>query len=164
MKTSPYISLTGPRGERGWGMFPHPSPRLPIGVEFFPVYIPAGGEPSPSPSPNGGIPRGESGIGAPLPSLAMAQEVHGPEYDPSTEPIDPDVLMRVGGGKRHGRYWISDGAINSSSTPTLSQVRARSTGSSTAIRPRHDSSQHRMQQLEVSASVTCPSLSYIPSL
>jgi hypothetical protein len=35
---------------------------------------------------------------------AMAQEVHGPDYDPSTEPIDPDVLMRVGGGKRHGRY------------------------------------------------------------
>jgi hypothetical protein len=35
---------------------------------------------------------------------AMAQEVHGLEYDPSTEQIDPDVLMRVGGGKRHGRY------------------------------------------------------------
>jgi hypothetical protein len=27
---------------------------------------------------------------------AMAREVHGPDYDPSTEPIDPDVLMRVG--------------------------------------------------------------------
>jgi hypothetical protein len=94
----------------------------------------------------------------------MAQEVHGPDYDPSTEPIDPDVLMRVGGGKRHGWYWIADGAIDSSSTPTLSQVRARSTGSSPAIRPRHDSSQHRIQQLEVSASVTRPSLSYIPSL
>jgi hypothetical protein len=51
---------------------------------------------------------------------AMAQEIHGPEYDPSTEPIDPDVLMRVGGGKRHGRYWIADGAIDSSSTPTIS--------------------------------------------
>jgi hypothetical protein len=95
---------------------------------------------------------------------AMAQEVHGPDYDPSTEPIDPDVLMRVGGGKRHGRYWIADGAIDSFSTPTLSHVRARSTGSSPAIRPRHDSSQHRIQQLEVSASVTRPSLSYIPSL
>jgi hypothetical protein len=94
----------------------------------------------------------------------MAQEVHGLEYDPSTEQIDPDVLMRVGGGKRHGQYWIADGAIYSSSTPTLSQVRARSTGSSPAIRPRHDSSQHRIQQLEVSASVTRHSLSYIPSL
>ena len=40
---------------------------------------------------------------------AMAQEVHGPDYDPSTEPIDPDVLMRVGGGKRHGQYGLSTG-------------------------------------------------------
>jgi hypothetical protein len=72
--------------------------------------------------------------------IDMAQEVHGPEYDPRTEEIDPDVLMRVGGGKRHGLYWIADGAIDSSSTPTLSQVRARSTGSSLAIRPRHDNS------------------------
>ena len=95
---------------------------------------------------------------------AMAKEVHGPDYDPRTEDIDGDVLMRVGGGKRHGRYWIADGAIDSSSTPTLSQVRARSTGSSPAIRPRHDSSQHRISQLEVSASVTRHSLSYIPSL
>jgi hypothetical protein len=35
---------------------------------------------------------------------AMAQEVHVPEYDPRTKQIDPDVLMRVRGGKRHGRY------------------------------------------------------------
>jgi hypothetical protein len=33
----------------------------------------------------------------------MAQEVHGSDYDPRTEDIDRDVLMRVGGGKRHGR-------------------------------------------------------------
>jgi hypothetical protein len=97
-------------------------------------------------------------------TTAMAQEVHGLEYDPSIEQINPDVLMRVGGGKRHGRYWIADRAIDSSSTPTLSQVRARSMGSSPAIRPRHGSSQHRIHQLEVSASVTRHSLSYIPSL
>jgi hypothetical protein len=76
---------------------------------------------------------------------AMAQEVHGTDYDPSTKPIDPDVLMRVGGGKRHEWYWIADKAIDSSSTPTLYQVRARSTGSSPAIRPRYDSSQQRIQ-------------------
>jgi hypothetical protein len=94
----------------------------------------------------------------------MALEVHGLEYDSSTEQIDPDVLMRVGGGKRHGRYWIANEVIDLSSTLTLSQVRARSTGSSPAIRPRHDSSQPRIQQLEVSASITRHSLSYIPSL
>jgi hypothetical protein len=85
---------------------------------------------------------------------AMAQEVHGPEYDPRTEQIDPDVLMRVGGPSRS----------TPSSTTTLAQVRARSMGSSPAIRPRYDSSQHRIQQLEVSAFVTRHSLSYIPSL
>jgi hypothetical protein len=53
---------------------------------------------------------------------AMTQEVHGPDYDPRTEDIDRDVLMRVRGGKRHGWYWIADGAIDSSSSPTLSQV------------------------------------------
>jgi hypothetical protein len=34
----------------------------------------------------------------------MAQEVHGLDYDPRTEDINGDVLMRVGGGKRHVRY------------------------------------------------------------
>jgi hypothetical protein len=64
----------------------------------------------------------------------------------------------------HGWYWIADGAIDSSSTPTLSQVRARSTSSSPTIRPRQDNSHHHILQLEVSASVTRHSLSYIPSL
>jgi hypothetical protein len=53
---------------------------------------------------------------------AMAKEVHGPDYGPRTKDIDRDVLMTVGGVKRHGRYWIVDGAIDSSSTPTLSKV------------------------------------------
>jgi hypothetical protein len=53
---------------------------------------------------------------------AMAQEVHGTDYNPMTEDIDRDVLVSVGGGKTHGRYWIADRAIDSSSTPTLSQV------------------------------------------
>jgi hypothetical protein len=50
---------------------------------------------------------------------AMAKEVHGLDYDSRTEDIDRDVLMRVRGGKRHERYWIVGGAIDSSSTPTL---------------------------------------------
>jgi hypothetical protein len=77
----------------------------------------------------------------------MAQKVHGPDYDLRTEDIDRDVLIRVGGGKRHGRYWIADGAINSSYTPTLSQVRARSTSTIPAIHPHQDSSHHRIHQV-----------------
>jgi hypothetical protein len=57
----------GSRGERGWGMLPHPCPRLPVGENFFPVGIPMGEE-TPQ-SPKRGIPRGELGIESPLPSL-----------------------------------------------------------------------------------------------
>jgi hypothetical protein len=57
-----------------------------------------------------------------------------------------------------------DGVLHSSSTPTLSQVRARTTSLSLAIRPQQDSSHDQIQQLQVSASVTRHSLSYIPSL
>jgi transposase InsO family protein len=68
-------------------MLPHPRPRLPVGGEIFPIYIPVGEEISPSPSPNRGIPRGESGIGSPLPSLHAA----------------PRAL--VGNAFRQGFYW-----------------------------------------------------------
>jgi hypothetical protein len=79
----------------------------------------------------------------------MVREIHGPYYDPTTEDLDGEVVMRVGGGKKHGRYWIADGAIDSFSTPTLSQIRARSTSASPAIRPRQDTSQYRIQALQV---------------
>jgi hypothetical protein len=84
----------------------------------------------------------------------MAREVHGPEYDPTTEDLDTEIVMRVGGGKKKGRYWIADGAIDSSSTPTLSQIRARSTSASPAIRPRQDTSRHQIQALEVIPSLS----------
>ena len=51
---------------------------------------------------------------------SMAREVHGSEYDSSTEDLDGEVVMRVGGGKKHGRYWTGDGAIDSAATPSLS--------------------------------------------
>ena len=49
-----------------------------------------------------------------------ARSVHGLEYDPSTEDFDAEIVMRVGGGKKHGRYWLGDGIIDSTSTPSLS--------------------------------------------
>jgi hypothetical protein len=78
----------------------------------------------------------------------MARQVHGSEYDPTVEDIDGEVLMRVGGGKKHGQYFISDSAIDPTTTPTLSELRARSTDASPSIRPRVPSSQLRFQQLE----------------
>ena len=50
---------------------------------------------------------------------SMAIEVHGPEFDPGTALIDGEIVMRVGGGKKHGRYWIGDSVIDMASTPTL---------------------------------------------
>jgi hypothetical protein len=51
---------------------------------------------------------------------SMAQEVRGPDIDPYTENFDGEAVMRAGGGKKNGRYWIGDSAIHSSSTPSLS--------------------------------------------
>jgi len=75
----------------------------------------------------------------------MARSVHGPEYDPTTAELDPEVIMRVGGGKKHGRYWIADSTLDTATTPTLAQIRARSTSSCPPIRPRPGTAQHRME-------------------
>jgi hypothetical protein len=42
---------------------------------------------------------------------AMAQEVHGPDYDPRTEEINPDVLMRVGGARDMGGTGLPMGQL-----------------------------------------------------
>ena len=57
--------------------------------------------------------------------------------------------MRVGGGKKHGRYYIGDGLVDTASTPTLYQIRARSTANSPAIRPRVSALQLQVQELQV---------------
>ena len=51
---------------------------------------------------------------------SMARVVHGPEYNPSPHDLDGEVVMRAGGGKKHGQFWIGDGTINTANTPTLS--------------------------------------------
>jgi len=71
----------------------------------------------------------------------MGRRVHGPDWDPRTQPLDGEVIMRAGGGKKHGRYYIGDGLVDMVSTPTLSQIRARSMSSSPAIHPRLSASQ-----------------------
>jgi hypothetical protein len=35
---------------------------------------------------------------------SAARSVHRPEYDVSTQDLDAEIVMRVGGGKKHGRY------------------------------------------------------------
>ncbi|TVU06362.1 hypothetical protein EJB05_49571, partial [Eragrostis curvula] len=78
----------------------------------------------------------------------MAREVHGPEWDPSTEDLDGEIIMRVGGGKKHGQYWIGDSTLDTASTPTLSQIRARSSSSAPPIRPRQSAAQIQFDEVQ----------------
>ena len=57
--------------------------------------------------------------------------------------------MKVGGGKKHGQYFIGKGTLRTASTPTLSQIRARATDSGLSIRPRQSVAELRVQELEV---------------
>ena len=64
-----------------------------------------------------------------------ARSVHGSGYDPRTEErLDPQLVMRVGQGKKYGWFWIGDGVLDMASTPPLHQLRAASTSSSVPIR------------------------------
>jgi hypothetical protein len=80
---------------------------------------------------------------------SAARSVHGPEYDPSTQDFEGDLVMRVGGGKKHGRYWLGDSVLDTATTPTLSQIRASDTGQRPPIRPRPAPAQQRMEALQV---------------
>ncbi|TVU10768.1 hypothetical protein EJB05_44315 [Eragrostis curvula] len=51
---------------------------------------------------------------------SAARQIHGQDWDPSTHDLDGELVMRVGGGKKHGRYWIGDSTIDTAPTSTLS--------------------------------------------
>ena len=72
------------------------------------------------------------------------RQVHGPDWDPSAHDLDGELIMKVGGGKKHGRYFIGDGTLDTASTPTLSQIRPRTTDSGLPIRPRQSVAELRV--------------------
>jgi hypothetical protein len=51
---------------------------------------------------------------------SVAKQVHGDDFDPLTEELDGEVIMRIGGGKKHGRYYIGANTLDATNTPTLS--------------------------------------------
>lgn len=79
----------------------------------------------------------------------MARELRGPDFDPFTEPIDGEAVMRAGGGKKNGRYLIADSLLDTATTPTLAEIRARSTQSSPAIRTRPSAVETQLEALKV---------------
>ena len=54
----------------------------------------------------------------------VARSLHGSDHDPSTQDFDGEAVMRAGQGKKHGRFWLGDGVIDTASTQSLSQIRA----------------------------------------
>ena len=76
---------------------------------------------------------------------------HGEAYDLATEPLDTDVLMRTGGGKQHGRYFLAHSVIDPATIPTLREVRRSDsmTSSDVPIQPRRPSSTQMMAVVQV---------------
>ena len=83
----------------------------------------------------------------------IGKALHGDTWDPATAPLSREAIMRTGGGKKHGRYWLGDSVVDTASTPTLSQLRARTTDSTPPILPRPEipvASMHAFQVISVS--------------
>jgi hypothetical protein len=57
--------------------------------------------------------------------IEACKQKYGEYYNPCEHDIDTDIVMALGGGKKHER-WIGDGIIDSSSL-RLADVRARRT-------------------------------------
>ena len=73
----------------------------------------------------------------------MARQVHGPDFDPFAQPIDVEILMRAGGGRKHGRLLMADSIIDTAST-LLS--RRFELGAPTRARPyAHGQAPHRFR-------------------
>ena len=70
----------------------------------------------------------------------VGRALHGETWDPATAPLSGEAIMRAGGGKKHGRYWIAHSLVDTASTPSLSQLRASTTNSTPTIRPRPETS------------------------
>ncbi|XP_066344399.1 uncharacterized protein [Miscanthus floridulus] len=51
-----------------------------------------------------------------------ARQRYGETFDPTAEPLDTDLLQRLGPGKQHGRYYMAHSALDPSQVPTLTQV------------------------------------------
>ena len=75
--------------------------------------------------------------------------LRGSDHNLSTEPLETEVIVRLGQGRKHRRLWIADGIDSSSSAPSLSDVRARSTTRSLPICARPTPTLLRGDELQV---------------
>ncbi|XP_066337342.1 uncharacterized protein [Miscanthus floridulus] len=80
--------------------------------------------------------------------VEAVRALHGSDHNLSTEPLETEVIVRLGQGRKHERLWIADGADSSSSAPSVSDVRARSTARSLPIRARPTPILSRVDELQ----------------
>ena len=73
-----------------------------------------------------------------------------PNDDPKQSPIDPEVCMLAGGGMKNGRLLLGHGSVDTSTTPSLSQLRKM--GGKPAIETRPQPSVVMFNELKVCSS------------
>jgi hypothetical protein len=77
------------------------------------------------------------------------RQIHGPEWDPIRAPFDGETVLRIGGGKKHGHYYMGDSLLDTTTTPTLAAVKAKDTGNAPPICPRSSTALAEMERLKV---------------
>ena len=79
----------------------------------------------------------------------VVRALRGSDHNLSTEPLETEVIVRLGQRRKHGWLWIADGTDSSSSAPSLSDVRAWSTARSLPICARPTPTLSRVDELQV---------------
>ncbi|PNT71031.1 hypothetical protein BRADI_2g21955v3 [Brachypodium distachyon] len=83
------------------------------------------------------------------------EEVHGPGADTSQHELDVEVVVRAGGGMKHGRLVFGNGTIDPSTIPSLPHLKATSTSSSASIRSCPGARQFSQQVSCSSFTISC---------
>ncbi|KAE8817483.1 putative serine/threonine-protein kinase receptor [Hordeum vulgare] len=78
------------------------------------------------------------------------QEVHWQDAEPTTKPLDPELLIIAGEGKGHGRHLLCNEAITTSSHRKLHEIRASSTSSTPSILSRPTAASRKITHLKIS--------------
>ena len=79
-------------------------------------------------------------------------EVHGAEANPETAPLDTEVVMLAGQGKKKCRFWIAESIVPPSSIPTMRQIRRGRTSGMPRVETRPTPSPVAQQEWRVCSS------------
>lgn len=84
---------------------------------------------------------------------STATELRGPEYDVTSEPLEHELVMISGGGRKHGKEAIGSGMFPRSSHRTLPKYKAQQTSSSSSVRKRSTPAMVEMEVFYTSPSI-----------